>query len=104
EVRRKFCGKFNFHIPYAIFHIPYVMSHMTYGIWNMESEPTHARRALLGLVFALTVITYLDRLCISSAMPRVADEFKLTPDQKGWVFSAFTFAYAAFEIPSGWLG
>ena len=22
----------------------------------------------------------------------------------GWVFSAFTFAYAAFEIPSGWLG
>src|SRR5215813_6697387 len=77
---------------------------MEYGISHMESEPTHARRALLGLVFALTVITYLDRLCISSAMPRVADEFKLTPDQKGWVFSAFTFAYAAFEIPSGWLG
>jgi len=71
---------------------------------SLSSEPTHARRALLGLVFALTVITYLDRLCISSAMPRVADEFKLTPDQKGWVFSAFTFAYAAFEIPSGWLG
>ncbi len=22
----------------------------------------------------------------------------------GWIFSAFTFAYAAFEIPSGWLG
>ncbi|MGH9767067.1 MAG: MFS transporter [Blastocatellia bacterium] len=59
---------------------------------------------MLGLVFALTVITYLDRLCISAAMPRVAAEFNLTPDQKGWVFSAFTFAYAAFEIPSGWLG
>jgi MFS transporter, ACS family, glucarate transporter len=67
-------------------------------------KPTHARRSLLSLVFALTVITYLDRLCISAAMPQVAAEFKFTPDQKGWIFSAFTFAYAAFEIPSGWLG
>ena len=67
-------------------------------------EPTHARRSLLGLVFALAVITYLDRLCISAAMPQMAAEFNLTPDQKGWIFSAFTFAYAAFEIPSGWLG
>ncbi|HEU0173531.1 MAG TPA: MFS transporter [Blastocatellia bacterium] len=67
-------------------------------------EHTHARRSLLGLVFALAVITYLDRLCISAAMPQMAAEFNLTPDQKGWIFSAFTFAYAAFEIPSGWLG
>src|SRR5262245_8655201 len=71
---------------------------------SLSSEPTHARRSLLGLVFALAVITYLDRLCISAAMPSIAREFELTPDQRGWVFSAFTFAYAAFEIPSGWLG
>lgn len=71
---------------------------------SLSSEPTHARRSLLGLVFALTVITYLDRLCISAAMPSIAAEFNLTPVQKGWIFSAFTFAYAAFEIPSGWLG
>ncbi len=71
---------------------------------SLSSEPTHARRSLLSLVFALAVITYLDRLCISAAMPRVAAEFNLTPDQRGWVFSAFTIAYAAFEIPSGWLG
>jgi MFS transporter, ACS family, glucarate transporter len=79
---------------------------MSYDIWHMSygNEPTHARRSLLSLVFALAVITYLDRLCISAAMPQVAAEFNLTPDQKGWVFSAFTFAYAAFEIPSGWLG
>jgi MFS family permease len=71
---------------------------------SLSSEPTHARRSLLSLVFALAVITYFDRLCISAAMPQIAAEFNLTPDQKGWVFSAFTFAYAAFEIPSGWLG
>jgi len=71
---------------------------------SLPHEPTHARRSLLGLVFALAVITYLDRLCISAAMPWMAAEFNLTPDQKGWIFSAFTLAYAAFEIPSGWLG
>ncbi|MGH9935425.1 MAG: MFS transporter [Blastocatellia bacterium] len=59
---------------------------------------------MLGLVFSLAVITYLDRLCISAAMPRVAAEFNLTLEQRGWIFSAFTIAYAAFEIPSGWLG
>jgi MFS transporter, ACS family, glucarate transporter len=82
----------------------YAICHIAYGISHMESEPTHARRTILGLVFALAVITYLDRLCISAAMPSIAAEFNLTADQKGWVFSAFTIAYAAFEIPSGWLG
>jgi MFS transporter, ACS family, glucarate transporter len=67
-------------------------------------KPTHARHTLLRLIFALAVITYLDRLCISAAMPAMAAEFDLSPMQKGWIFSAFTFAYAAFEIPSGWLG
>jgi MFS family permease len=71
---------------------------------NSTESPTDARRTLLWLIFTLTVITYLDRLCISAAMPSIAREFNLTPDQKGWIFSAFTFAYAAFEIPSGWLG
>jgi len=66
--------------------------------------PTHSRHTVLRLIFALAVITYLDRLCISAAMPSIAAEFHLTPGQKGWVFSAFTIAYAAFEIPSGWLG
>ncbi|MFN0086906.1 MAG: MFS transporter [Blastocatellia bacterium] len=65
---------------------------------------SRSRRTVLLLVFALTVITYLDRLCISAAMPTIAEEFHLTAAQKGWIFSAFTFAYAAFEIPSGWLG
>lgn len=69
-----------------------------------HDAPTNARSTLLRLIFFLTVITYLDRLCISAAMPTMAKEFGLRPDQIGWIFSAFTFAYAAFEIPSGWLG
>jgi MFS family permease len=71
---------------------------------NPDTPPTNGRRTLLSLIFALTVITYLDRLCISAAMPSIAREFNLSPEQKGWIFSAFTIAYAVFEIPSGWLG
>lgn len=78
----------------------------------MSQELTHpvplslvrARRTVLWLIFALAVITYLDRLCISAAAPAITREFNFSPSQMGWIFSAFTLAYAAFEIPSGWLG
>lgn len=66
--------------------------------------PTHARRNVLWLIFFLAVITYFDRLCISAAAPAITKEFGFTASQMGWIFSAFTFAYAIFEIPSGWLG
>src|SRR5688572_5079805 len=66
--------------------------------------PRNGRHTLLGLTFALSLITFLDRVAISSAAPAIRDELNLSPAAMGWVFSAFTFAYAAFEIPSGWLG
>jgi MFS transporter, ACS family, glucarate transporter len=70
----------------------------------ITDQTTRARHTLLILIFLLAAITYIDRLCISAAMPSIAKEFNLSIYQRGWVFSAFTIAYAAFEIPSGWLG
>lgn len=67
-------------------------------------QPTKARFKVLRLLFALTIITYLDRLCISAAAPAITETFHFSPSQMGYIFSAFTLAYAAFEIPSGWLG
>jgi MFS family permease len=60
----------------------------------------------LILVFAATlaVITYIDRVCISQAAPDIRKELGFSSKEMGWVFSAFTFAYALFEIPGGWLG
>jgi hypothetical protein len=69
-----------------------------------QKRPSNARGRLLQFIFALAVVTYLDRVCISSAASSIRDDLHLTPIQMGWVFSAFTFAYAAFEVPSGWLG
>ena len=67
-------------------------------------QPTRTRFKLLRLMFALSIITYIDRVCISTAAPHIREALGLTPTQMGWVFSAFTIAYAVFEIPSGWLG
>src|ERR1044072_2112890 len=66
--------------------------------------PTRARFTVLRYTLALAVITYLDRVAISSAAPTIRSELGLSLIQMGWVFSVFPFAYAAFEIPSGWLG
>ena len=67
-------------------------------------QPTRGRFTLLRLALALSIITYLDRVAISSAALSMRKDLGLDAIQMGWVFSAFTFAYAAFEIPSGWLG
>jgi MFS transporter, ACS family, glucarate transporter len=62
------------------------------------------RNRVLGLLSLLLVITYLDRVCISVAGPRMQEALHLSPLQWGWVTGIFTLSYAAFEIPSGWLG
>jgi MFS family permease len=66
--------------------------------------PSRTRFTLLRFAFALSVITYLDRVCIATAATSIREDLHLTAVQMGWIFSAFTLAYAIFEIPSGWLG
>jgi len=56
---------------------------------------------MLGLLFLLSIITYLDRVCISVAGTRMQDELAISPQMWGWVVGAFTISYAAFEIPAG---
>lgn len=58
---------------------------------------------MLTLLATLSVITYLDRVCISVAGPRIQDELHLSPQDWGLVTGAFAVAYALFEIPSGYL-
>ncbi len=55
-----------------------------------------------ALLFLLAVITYLDRVCISVAGPRIQEYLHIGPQQWGWVVGAFAIAYAVFEIPGGW--
>jgi len=59
------------------------------------------RYRVLALLCSLTTLTYLDRICISIVGVRIKSEFGLDNEQFGWVLSAFSLAYAIFEIPSG---
>jgi sugar phosphate permease len=62
-----------------------------------------ARYKALALMFALTVITYLDRVCIAATSAAMSEELGLDRVQMGQVFSAFILGYVLFEIPGGWL-
>jgi len=65
--------------------------------------PTGVRHGVLAFTLALTAVAYLDRVCIATAAPAMKADLGLSDAQMGYVFSAFTFAYALFEVPSGWL-
>ena len=66
-------------------------------------RPTRARRTMLAFALGAMAVAYLDRVCISTAAPAIKADLGLSDAQMGYVFSAFTLAYALFEVPSGWL-
>src|SRR6266403_1747728 len=66
--------------------------------------PTRARLWIIVFAVTLAIIQYVDRVCISQAAPQVSLALGLNKEQMGWVFSAFTLAYALFEIPTGYWG
>ncbi|HWP65753.1 MAG TPA: MFS transporter [Candidatus Limnocylindria bacterium] len=65
--------------------------------------PDGTRHRMVALTLALIAVAYLDRVCIATAAPAIKADLGLSDWQMGVVFSAFTFAYALFEVPSGWL-
>src|ERR1700742_2424861 len=60
------------------------------------------RSRVLAMTVVLAFLTYMDRVCISVTAPAILRDLRLSNIQMGFVFSAFTAAYALFEIPTGW--
>lgn len=76
----------------------------------MQASGTRVKRPLgrlevLAFACTLSMITYLDRVCFGAAVPFLIRDLGLKDisDLK-WAFTAFSIAYATFEVPSGWLG
>ena len=59
---------------------------------------------ILVLISLMYLITYLDRVNISTAAPVISKEFGFDKITMGIIFSAFVWAYAMFQVPGGWLG
>ena len=62
------------------------------------------RPRVTGLLILLFAITYIDRVCISVAGPRMQADLGIDPIGWGWVTAMFTLSYCLFEIPTGALG
>ena len=69
-----------------------------------DIAPTRIRWRIAGLLFAISIVTYIDRVNISVTARQMMPALGLTDVQMGQVFSAFVFGYALCQIPGGWLG
>jgi len=68
-----------------------------------SSGRSKGRWYILGLICFMYLITYLDRVNISTAAPEISKEFGFDKITMGVIFSAFVWAYAIFQVPGGWL-
>ena len=69
-----------------------------------EERPTHVRYWVVVFAVSLAIFSYIDRVALSRAAGTISKELGVNKEQMGWVFFAFASAYAALEIPSGYMG
>src|SRR5580692_3718133 len=68
-----------------------------------HTQPSRGRWYILFLISVMYLITYLDRVNISTAAPEISKEFGFDKVTMGVIFSAFAWSYALFQVPGGWL-
>jgi sugar phosphate permease len=67
-------------------------------------KASRATTQVLILLCVMYLITYVDRVNVSTAAASFGKEFGLSKTQLGFVFSAFAYPYLVFQIIGGWLG
>jgi len=69
---------------------------------NLSESSNTQRWSIVALLFAASMINYLDRAAISFALPLISIDFRLTAQSKGLLLSSFFWSYALMQIPIGW--
>jgi len=69
-----------------------------------QQRPSRVRHIVLGLTVAAYMITYMDRVVISAAVPTIQKEFGFSLTTMSYIISSFRWGYALFQIPGGWFG
>jgi sugar phosphate permease len=60
------------------------------------------RRWIIGVLLGVGIlINYFDRINISVAAPQLQQEFGLSPEELGLLFSAFFWSYSLLQVPGG---
>jgi len=66
-------------------------------------EVSNGRRwTVVVLLFAASLINYLDRSTISFALPLISADLNLLPATKGLLLSSFFWSYSLMQVPIGW--
>jgi MFS transporter, ACS family, glucarate transporter len=73
-------------------------------VTTVREQPTRIRWLMIGMIFVVDVLMFIDRVNISIAAKYIIPEYGLTEVQMGSVFSAFVLGYALLQIPGGLLG
>jgi len=71
---------------------------------SLSERPTRVRYWVIFFSVTLAIFSYIDRVALSRAASSIQGDLNLSKEQMSFVFSAFIFCYAIFEIPSGYLG
>lgn len=66
-----------------------------------SAKRTRTRFFVLGLLTVGTMINYLDRTVLGIAAPKLREDLAIDAATMGIVFSAFSWTYAAMQIPGG---
>lgn len=66
-----------------------------------SSKATKSRFYVLALICIATALNYADRAILGVAAPKLTAELAISPVVMGIVFSAFSWTYAAAQIPGG---
>lgn len=73
------------------------------SLTGATSDTSKAHRwSIVALLFAASLINYLDRATVSLALPLISQDLGLDPARKGLLLSAFFWSYALMQVPIGW--
>jgi ACS family glucarate transporter-like MFS transporter len=66
-------------------------------------SPTRVRYWIVFFLFLVTTINYADRATLSIVAGQLTKDLQLNSVELGYLFSAFSWTYAALQVPGGWL-
>lgn len=75
----------------------------TETVVNPITKKTNIRYIILAMLFIVTTFNYVDRATLSVAAPAIRKDLGIDAVSMGLAFSAFGWAYTAFQIPGGWV-
>jgi ACS family glucarate transporter-like MFS transporter len=68
-----------------------------------QDKTTHIRYVILLMLFVASTFSYGDRVVLSIAALSLTHDLQLDPLRLGYLFSGFSWAYAAAQLPAGGL-